>query len=476
MIARACRPLLAVTLAAICFASGCGNRSRLREIAAGIDRRLAGDPIAATTTAVWSDVRQFYVQREGAPAWVTHDNVSRQAAAALTLLRTAGAHGLNVADYGEPAWVQLVAALDRKADRDQTDRAARDADRMAQLGQLDLRITTSLLALGRDVAIGRIKPESVVRGWTARRTPPDLAGALNQALDAGTLGSFLDAVRPRHSEYAALQKALSDLRDQQERGGPAELAGEIVRVTLNLERWRWMPDDFGARHFLVNIPAYRVVARENGTPVLDIRAVVGKPGNETPVFSDEMTTVVFSPYWNIPDSIVTGETAPAVAKDPAYLRRNNIEILRVTKSGATPVDPSDVQWDDDAELKQLAFRQRPGASNALGHVKFLFPNPHNVYLHDTPADALFARTGRAFSHGCIRVEEPTVIAKYVLRDDLEWNEESITKAMHSGVEKHVALKAPIPVHIVYFTTWVDGTGALQSLPDVYGYDARQRSR
>jgi murein L,D-transpeptidase YcbB/YkuD len=476
MIPRACRPLLVVTLAAICLAAGCGNRSRLAAIAAGIDRRLAGDPVAAATPAVWSDVRQFYVQREGAPAWITPDGVSRQAGAALSLLRTAGAHGLNAADYGESAWAQLVAALDRKADQGQADRAARDAERITQLTELDLRVTASLLALGRDVALGRTKPESVVRGWTARRTPPDLVGALNQALDAGTVGAYLDGVRPRHPEYAALQRALSDLRDQQERGGPAELAAEIAKVTLNLERWRWMPDDFGARHFLVNIPAYRVVARENGTPVLDIRAVVGKPGHETPVFSEEMTTVVFSPYWNIPDSIVTGETAPAVAKDPAYLRRNNIEILRVTKSGATPVDPSDVQWDDEAELKQLAFRQRPGASNALGHVKFLFPNPHNVYLHDTPADALFARTGRAFSHGCIRVEEPTVIAKYVLRDDPAWNEESITNAMHSGVEKHVALKAAIPVHIVYFTSWVDGTGALQSLPDVYGYDARQRGR
>ena len=127
-----------------------------------------------------------------------------------------------------------------------------------------------------------------------------------------------------------------------------------------------------------------------------------------------MTTTVFSPYWNVPESIVEGETAPAAARDPGFLQRNNMEILRVTKSGATPVDPSTVDWDDPEELKALAFRQKPGAKNALGHVKFLFPNPYDVYLHDTPADALFARQGRAFSHGCVRVEQPEALARWVL--------------------------------------------------------------
>jgi murein L,D-transpeptidase YcbB/YkuD len=231
-----------------------------------------------------------------------------------------------------------------------------------------------------------------------------------------------------------------------------------------------MPDDLGARHFIVNIPFYHVTARENGKAVKDIRVVVGKPANKTPIFSAEMETVVFSPYWNIPDSIVEGETAPAMAKDPRYLARNNMEILRVGAGGATVVNPSDVNWDDPQELKQLAFRQRPGPGNALGHVKFLFPNPYNVYLHDTPADRLFERPGRAFSHGCIRVEEPEALAKYVLRDDPTWTEPRILAAMHSGDEQHVKLKAPIPVHIVYFTAWVDDRGGLHFQPDIYGYD------
>jgi murein L,D-transpeptidase YcbB/YkuD len=247
----------------------------------------------------------------------------------------------------------------------------------------------------------------------------------------------------------------------------------IRQVEINLERWRWMPDDFGPRHFVVNIPSYLLMARENGKTVLDIRVVVGKPGHETPIFSSDMANVVFSPYWNVPDSIAEGETAPAAALDPGYLTRNNMDIFRVSKSGTKRVDESEVNWGNRDELKKLVFRQRPGSRNALGRVKFLFPNPYNVYLHDTPADSLFARTGRAFSHGCVRVEEPEALAKYVLRGDVEWDEPRILAAMRSGAEKYVKLKETIPVHIVYFTVWLDESKGVHFQPDVYGYDAKQ---
>jgi murein L,D-transpeptidase YcbB/YkuD len=249
----------------------------------------------------------------------------------------------------------------------------------------------------------------------------------------------------------------------------------IGQIEMNLERWRWMPDDFGRRHLMVNVPYFHVVAREDGKPVMDIRVVVGTPANRTPIFSAPMKTIVFSPYWHIPDSIVEGETAPAVARDPSYLARNNIEILDVSGGEPTSVDHSRVDWDDAEQLRRLAFRQRPGPGNALGHVKFLFPNPFNVYLHDTPADKLFARAGRAFSHGCVRVEEPEALARYILRGYPEWDDDRILSAMAAGVERHVALNEPIPVHIVYFTAWVDDNGGLHFQPDVYGYDRAQQA-
>lgn len=244
----------------------------------------------------------------------------------------------------------------------------------------------------------------------------------------------------------------------------------IRQVALNLQRWRWMPDELGTSYFMVNIPQFLLVARENGKDVMDIRVVVGKPGHNTPIFSDEMETVVLSPYWNIPDSIAEGETVPAIAKDSRYLERQNIEVLRRSGEGATVLKASDIDWDDAEALRGLVFRQRPGAKNALGHVKFLFPNSYNVYFHDTPADDLFAKPGRAFSHGCVRVEEPEKLAKYVLRDRPEWDQAKLFAAMQAGVEKHVKLEHKVPVHIVYFTSWVDDKGGLHFQPDVYGYD------
>ena len=204
--------------------------------------------------------------------------------------------------------------------------------------------------------------------------------------------------------------------------------------------------------------------------MLDIRVVVGKRGNETPLFSDQMETVVFSPYWNVPDTIALEETAPAAARDPGFLARNNMEV--VDKRGRV-VSIESLPWGNEDALRGYRFRQRPGESNALGFVKFLFPNQHAVYLHDTPADALFHRIGRAFSHGCVRVEEPETLAQYVLRDRPEWPPDAIHSAMRAGKERHVKLSQPIPVHIVYMTAWVDDNGGLHFQDDVYGYDARQ---
>src|SRR6185503_18288595 len=196
----------------------------------------------------------------------------------------------------------------------------------------------------------------------ARRDAPDLPGTLSVAADAGELDAWLNRVRPVHPEYAALQKALADLQTQpgQPQAGSEAADGDRARrLAINLERWRWLPDDLGSRHILVNVPAFYMAVRDEGRPVVEMKVIVGKPDRKTPIFSATMQDVVFSPYWNVPDSIAEGETAPAAARDPRFLARNQIDILRRDKVGVEIVDPASVNWDDEEEIKSLAFRQRP---------------------------------------------------------------------------------------------------------------------
>jgi murein L,D-transpeptidase YcbB/YkuD len=224
-----------------------------------------------------------------------------------------------------------------------------------------------------------------------------------------------------------------------------------------------------SRHFVVNVPDFRLEAIENGTAVMGMRVVVGEPDNKTPIFADEMTHVVFSPYWNVPPGIAREETIPRVLSDPGFLERNNMEV--VGPSGAV-LDAHSVDW---SNANGLRIRQRPGSGNALGGVKFIFPNNFDVYLHDTNATKLFDRIERGLSHGCVRVEEPHKLAQYVLRDQPEWTPEAIDAAMKSGNEKHVKLTTPIPVYILYKTAWVHD-GGVRFLKDLYGHDADQSSK
>jgi murein L,D-transpeptidase YcbB/YkuD len=220
----------------------------------------------------------------------------------------------------------------------------------------------------------------------------------------------------------------------------------------------------------VNVPAYRLQIVEDGDPVLAMRVVVGSPEDQTPVFSDLMTYVVFSPYWNIPESILREETLPRASRDPGYLERNRIEVVRHRNGKVEKLDPARIDWADEAETRDLSVRQLPGPENALGRVKFIFPNHFAVYLHDTPAHDLFAKQERAFSHGCVRVEDPTALARYVLGDRPEWTAERTASAMGGDTERTVKLQRPLPVHIGYWTAWVEDDGTVTYTSDPYGID------
>jgi murein L,D-transpeptidase YcbB/YkuD len=241
----------------------------------------------------------------------------------------------------------------------------------------------------------------------------------------------------------------------------------ISQITLNLERWRWLPRDLGDRHIVVNIPEYRLEVWERNQVPVTMRVVVGKQDTQTPIFNDVMTHIVFSPYWNVPPNIAEGETLPEILKDPGFLDRNSMEVL---DSDGNVIDPRSIDLADPARYR---FRQRPGAHNSLGLVKFMFPNQFNVYLHDTPADSLFARASRSFSHGCVRLENPLALAEYVLRDQPEWTRQRIEEAMNAEQERTVKLRSAIPVYLGYWTARVSADGIMQFRRDVYDIDRRQ---
>ena len=230
----------------------------------------------------------------------------------------------------------------------------------------------------------------------------------------------------------------------------------IEQILINMDRMRWMPEVEGDL-LLVNIPEFKLQVFEGKQKAFSMNVVVGKEGHNTNMFKGDLSQIVFSPYWNVTPDIIKEEIMPAMAKDPNYLASHNMEVTGT--SGGIPV-----------------VRQLPGEENSLGKVKFLFPNSFNIYFHDTPAKSLFSKDKRAYSHGCIRLSEPTKLAEYLLRSQPEWTSDKIAEAMNSGKEKFVGLKKSVPVIITYYTAWVDENGLLNFRDDIYGYDALLQKR
>jgi murein L,D-transpeptidase YcbB/YkuD len=254
-----------------------------------------------------------------------------------------------------------------------------------------------------------------------------------------------------------------------ELNGPMNERVEALRLTL--ERWRWLPDNFRQPPILVNIPEFVLRAYDApGKLALTMRVVVGRAlRTQTPVLEEDMKYLIFWPYWNVPPSILRGEIIPKITKDPAYTQKNNFEVA--TYSGQVVTDGV-VSEEVLAQLRagKLMVRQKPGPNNALGLIKFIFPNDQNVYLHSTPSQSLFSESRRDFSHGCIRVEDPKALAEWVLRNNPGWTIERIEAAFKAEKQQQVNLTHEIPVLIVYGTAIAKESGQVFFFDDIYGYD------
>jgi murein L,D-transpeptidase YcbB/YkuD len=255
------------------------------------------------------------------------------------------------------------------------------------------------------------------------------------------------------------------------------LSARVLQIELTMERWRWLPSELISAPIIVNIPQFRLFAFESTidseAQIRQMDVIVGKSfeGTQTPVFSADMTHVIFRPYWEVPYSIARKEIVPAARKNLAYIERHQMELVSGF-GNSTQVVPTTAENIERVAVGLRRVRQKPGSNNSLGLIKFMLPNPYNVYLHGTPAQALFSQSRRDFSHGCVRVSDPVALAQYVLRDSPEWTREKILSAMNGESSLTVTLKTPIRVFIVYGTSLANEQGRILFFDDIYGHDAR----
>ncbi|WP_052726551.1 L,D-transpeptidase family protein [Devosia epidermidihirudinis] len=463
----------------------------------------------------------FYGSRHFEPIWLDQaDNgsvvFSAPAQKIIKLFESAASEGLRPSDYLTP---------DLKLTATNADPAA--------MAALETAFSRAAMRYATHIYTGRIAPLSLSENLDIQPKKLDEAALLIQLASSADPVAVLAALEPTHPQFLALKAALATY-DDSAKEGPAQVAAgktlkpgmsdariPALRVRLNLpavadtiyddaivaaiktfqtslgleadgvmgpatltalnggvpitradiianmERWRWMPRDLGQFNVFVNIPEYRLAINRNGVEEYTTRVVVGTVKNQTPVFSDNIRHIVVNPYWNVPSSIIKGEIAPAVMRNPAYTDNQNMDLLY----NGNPVSPWQVDWSQvSATNFPFRVRQRPGPGNALGQIKFLFPNKHDVYLHDTPSKGLFSRTARALSHGCVRVQNPMEFANALLANEPNLSRASL-EAMFGPSERWVNPQTQIPVHLAYFTVTVAPDGSLRSFGDIYGHNA-----
>lgn len=375
-------------------------------------------------------------KQEELAMWAGRNGLTRRGEDAVVAMRTAGTRGLRPEDYAKGL--------------DETDPVKRDAAIGANLKRfaMDLRNGHANQGLYKAPAP---TPEAVLD--TITNDP--------QGIEAG-----LQKLDPPFAEYRRLLDALAKYR---------EMPGEeqhVAQIERTLERWRWLPREFPNGVIVVNVPEFQLRAYDGQMQqALQMKVVVGQLRHTTPLFMGQLKYLVFGPYWHVPASILANEIVPDIEKDRTYLTRNNYEVTNGAGEVVGGADKVSEEVLKGLKSGDYHLRQIPGARNALGRVKFMFPNQENVYLHDTNARKLFARETRAFSHGCVRVEQPEELAKWVLRDQPAWTAERIAKSLTTTKQEQANLKKPIPVLIVYHTVTVDESGTVHFLPDIYGRES-----
>lgn len=453
----------------------------------------AADTAPATTAAVAEPdpVAIAIAARLADPKLPLPPKLSPRDREALGAFYAAGSHGplwLKDAAWNEGAR-SLIARLGR-ADEDGLDpanypvpvlQAGSQGPTGVDLAEAELKLSAAAYLYARDARGGRLDPVRISALITPKLDLPALGLVLQRLAASSDPGEALETFHPAYAGYRALRSKLAELRanrpagpSSRAPGGPAlarqafavisddtapvarlpkvasvRLEGDIV---ANMERWRWLPAEVAARYIVVNVPEYRLRLIEDGRVAHEARVITGRPATPTPIFSGIMDHAIVNPSWHIPPSIMKNEILPGLAKDPEYAAKRGYEVVRRGKA--------------------VSVRQPPGERNALGNIKFMFPNDHAVYLHDTPNRSLFGAANRAFSHGCVRVENPFALGGKLL--GAAWPETRLRGLVGYG-ERMIKLSDRLPVSLTYFTVSIDEFGELRTFDDLYGYHRRVRA-
>lgn len=379
-------------------------------------------------------------------------------------------------------WGLRAQAFDLPADSTNAD--------IAGLADAELKLAVAVLEYARHARGGRMDPTDL--SFNIDRKPPllDPLRVLADAATAAEVDGYLRKLHPQHPQFELLRqkyleakrapaearpeepgavpqsKGKASAKQKQKQSRPEQRLA--TRILYNMEMWRWMPEELGETYVVSNIPEYMMRVVKGGKTIHEERVIVGKVDTQTPVFSDKMDHIVFHPFWGVPDSIKVKDVWPSLVGSGGAMARYGLRI----QQGGRDIDPSKVNW-TTTDIRRFHVYQPPGPNNVLGVVKFMFPNRHQVYMHDTPTKNLFNSARRTFSHGCVRMRNPMRFAEVLLENDKGWSASRVASLVQSGPQNnHIYLDSKVPVHMTYFTAVVNSEGKLQMFSDIYGHEPR----
>jgi murein L,D-transpeptidase YcbB/YkuD len=402
----------------------------------------------------------FYAQRSGSPVWMTPMGFSAKAQSVINEIGKADDWGLSAWAFELPPWGDLPKTADAQA--------------IAEI-KLDLAV----LKYARFARGGRVDPSSLSE--LVDQQPPllDPMVVLTEIAASSSPDTYLQSLHPKHEQFQRLRQALLKARgvgDDDDAAKKPRNEQDIQRILINMERWRWMPADLGTVYVQDNVPEFMMYVVKDGKTIHSDKIVVGQRNYATPIFSADMQTIVFNPEWTVPPTIVRENLLPNLRSGGWFGGGSSIlseHGLQVKYNGRT-VDPGTINW-SSVNMANIAFTQAPGPTNVLGKLKFLYPNKHTVYMHDTIKSGLFDQTVRAIGHNCIRMERPSKFAEVLLAEDKGWDDKKVQDLLDKGYNSAVNLDHPIPVHTTYFTAAVDDQGKLTTFADIYGLDRKVAS-